>query len=102
MNPKFLVPAVFAVSLLAVPATMAQDSYRSDYRDMPITGARLTDMPSMRANTTRTGSFLSEGSRYQYRERGYYREGDGYRDRDDYRDRYYDRDRDYRQRDDNP
>ena len=58
------------------------------YYDAPISGAQMTDYPSMRANTTRTGSFLSEGSRYEYQ--------DYYRDRDDY---YRDRDNYYRYRD---
>jgi hypothetical protein len=91
MKRTLLAASVLALSLTALPA-MAQ----SYYYDAPISGAQMTDYPSMRANTTRTGSFLSEGSRYDYQ--NYYRDRDDYyRDRDnyyryrDYRDRYRDR-----------
>ncbi len=92
MTKTLLLSTALVLSVLAAPA-MAQDYY---YRDAPISGAQMTDYPSMRANTTRTGSFLSEGSRYEYQD--YYRDRDDYyRDRDnyyryrDYRDRYHDR-----------
>jgi hypothetical protein len=91
MKRTLLAASVLALSLTALPA-MAQGYYY----DAPISGAQMTDYPSMRANTTRTGSFLSEGSRYDYQ--NYYRDRDDYyRDRDnyyryrDYRDRYRDR-----------
>jgi hypothetical protein len=96
MTKKLLITSVLALTVLAVPA-MAQGYYR-DY-EAPITGAQMTDLPSMRANTTRTGSFLSEGPRYAYFDRDYYRDRDDYyrhrdyRDRD-YRERWYDRDYD--------
>ena len=93
MTKTLLLSSALVLSVLAVPA-MAQGYY---YRDAPISGAQMTDYPSMRANTTRTGSFLSEGSRYAvfrwdyYRDRDdYYRDRDNYRDRE-YRDRYHDR-----------
>ena len=86
MKKTLLASSVLALSLLAVPA-MAQGYYGGYYRyEAPVTGSQMTDLPSMRANTTRTGSFLSVGSRYQYFDRDYYR---------DY-DRGYYRDRDYR------
>jgi hypothetical protein len=98
MTKTLLLSSALVLSILAAPA-MAQDYYGDrdgGYRDAPISGAQMTDYPSMRANTTRTGSFLSEGSRYQYQD--YYRDRDDYyRDRDnyyryrDYRDRYHDR-----------
>ena len=83
MKKTLLASSILALSLLAVPA-MAQGYYGGGYYryEAPVTGSQMTDFPSMRANTTRTGSFLSTGSRYEYR--------DYYRDRDrDYRDRYY-------------
>jgi len=87
MKKILLASSALALSLLAVPA-MAQGYYGGGYYryETPVTGAQMTDLPSMRANTTRTGSFLSVGSRYQYFDRDYYR---------DY-DRGYYRDRDYR------
>src|SRR5690348_603576 len=94
MKKTLLASSVLALSLLAVPA-MAQGYYGGYYRyEAPVTGSQMTDFPSMRANTTRTGSFLSTGSRYEYRDyyrdRDYHRDRDYYRDRDrDYRDRYY-------------
>ena len=99
MTKTLLVSSALALSLLAVPA-MAQgyygDYYR--YREAPITGAQMTDLPSMRANTTLSGSFLSPGSRYEYFDRDYRRDRDYYRHRDyrdrGYRDRWYDRDYD--------
>jgi len=92
MKRTLLVTAALALSLSALPA-MAQ-GYYSRY-DTPITGAQMTDFPSSRANTTLTGSFLSEGPRYDYdranyRDQGYYGDRAYDRDRD-----YYDRDRDY-------
>ena len=53
---KLIIPAIIALSALAVPA-MAQNYY--DRSNAPITGAQLSDFPSSRANVTRTGSFLS-------------------------------------------
>ncbi|MEO7053789.1 MAG: hypothetical protein ABI191_02350 [Rhizomicrobium sp.] len=97
MKKTLLASSVLALSLLAVPA-MAQGNYNGYYGyrsyEAPVTGSQMTDLPSMRANTTRSGSFLSTGSRYDYFDR------DSYRDRDTYRDREYyrDRDRDYRDR----
>jgi hypothetical protein len=94
MRKKLLAAAALTFSLLAVPA-MAQgyyhgyyQGYYGEYRDVPITGAQMTDFPSMRANTTRTGSFLSPVPRAAYEDYGYRRAyRNGYRDRD------YDRDR---------
>ena len=91
MKRTLLVAFALALSLMALPA-MAQGyhgGYYSRY-DTPITGAQMTDLPSSRANTTLTGSFLSAGSRYDYN--GYYARDRAYYDRG--RD-YYDRDRDY-------
>lgn len=94
MKKILIASSALALSLLAVPA-MAQGYYGGTYRyEAPITGAQMTDLPSMRANTTRSGSFLSTGSRYEYFDRDYYRDRDYHRDRDYYRDR----DRDYRDR----
>lgn len=88
MKKTLLASSVLALSLLAVPA-MAQGYYGGYYGyEAPVTGAQMTDLPSMRANVTRTGSFLSIGSRDEYFDRGYYRNRD--------RDRGYYRDRDYR------
>ncbi|HXR95560.1 MAG TPA: hypothetical protein VN718_06765 [Rhizomicrobium sp.] len=89
MKIKFLVPTALALSVLAVPA-LARDYYYS-YGDRPITGAQLTDMPSQRANVTRSGSFLRPESGYAVRDRDYatqraYDRG--------YRDGYYDGDSD--------
>jgi hypothetical protein len=95
MTKTLLLSSALALSMLAVPA-MAQGYYGdrdTGYRDAPINGAQMTDLPSMRANTTRSGSFLSEGSRYEYFDRDYYRDRenyDRYRDYRDYRDRRYD------------
>jgi hypothetical protein len=95
MKKLLLASSVLALSLLAVPA-MAQGYYSDGYYDAPVTGAQMTDLPSMRANTTRTGSFLSTGSRYEYFDRDYYRDRDDY-----YRYRQYrDRDRTYDRYDD--
>jgi hypothetical protein len=88
MKKTLLASSVLALSLLAVPA-MAQGYYGDRTYDAPISGAQMTDFPSMRANTTRTGSFLSTGSRYEYLDRDYYRDRDYYGDRDYYRDRYH-------------
>jgi hypothetical protein len=96
MRKELLVASALAFSLLAVPA-MAQGYYQGydqgyyrQYRDVPITGAQMTDFPSMRSNTTRTGSFLSPVPRAAYEDYGYRRAyRDGYRDRDYYGDRYY-------------
>ena len=90
MKLKFLVPSVLALSVLAVPALAYDYTY---YDEAPINGSQLTDLPSQRANVTRSGSFLSEepsyAQRYDYwARRGY---GDYYYDRG-YHDRYYDRD----------
>ncbi|MES2253845.1 MAG: hypothetical protein V4559_02245 [Pseudomonadota bacterium] len=94
MKKTLLVSSVLALSLLAVPA-MAQGYYSGYSRyEAPVTGSQMTDLPSMRANTTRSGSFLSVGSRYDYFDRDTYRDRDYYRDREYYRDR----DRDYRDR----
>jgi hypothetical protein len=91
MKKTLLASSILALSLVAVPA-MAQGYYGGYYRyETPVTGSQMTDLPSMRANTTRTGSFLSVGSRYDYFDRDYYRDRDYY-----YRDRGYYRDRDYR------
>lgn len=95
MKKTLLASSVLALSLLAVPA-MAQGYYSDRYYDAPITGAQMTDLPSMRANTTRSGSFLSTGSRYEYFDRDYYRDRDNdyryreYRDRNRAYDRYDD------------
>jgi hypothetical protein len=58
MKTRFLIPALAAMTELAVPA-MAQDIYSVD-RDgtVAVTGGQLTDAPSMRANTTIGDSFL--------------------------------------------
>lgn len=94
MNKTLIASSALALSLLAVPA-MAQGYYR--YYEAPITGAQMTDFPSPRANTTRTGSMLAFGSHYDYLNRDYYRDRNYDRDRydayryDRYRDRYYDR-----------
>jgi hypothetical protein len=82
MKKTLIASSALILSLMAAPA-MAGGYY--SYYDTPITGAQMTDLPSMRANTTRTGSFLSVGSRQDYFNR-------------DYRSRDYDRDRynDYR------
>ena len=90
MKLKFLVPSVLALSVLAVPALAYDYTY---YDEAPINGSQLTDLPSQRANITRSGSFLSEepsyAQRYDYwARRGY---SDYYYDRG-YYDRYYDRD----------
>lgn len=86
MKRKFLILSVLALSALAAPA-FAQ-GYYSYYNNVPITGAQMTDMPSQRANVTRTGSFLtpepSYAQRYDYWARHYYRDYDRdyyYRDR---------------------
>jgi hypothetical protein len=89
MKIKFLVPTALALSVLAVPA-LATDYYYS-YGDRPITGAQLTDMPSQRANVTRSGSFLRPEGGYVVRNNDYsvrraYEDG--------YRNGYYDRDYD--------
>ena len=88
MKKTLLASSVLALSLLAIPA-MAQGYYGGGYYryEAPITGAQMTDLPSMRANVTRTGSFLSTEPRYEYRDS--YRDRDYYRDRGYYRDRYY-------------
>jgi hypothetical protein len=91
MKRTLLVASALALSLTALPA-VAQDYYTR--YDTPITGAQMTDFPSSRANTTLTGSFLSEGSRYDYNDY-YARDRAYYRDRNYYSDRDYDRDRDY-------
>ena len=57
MKMRFLVPQALALSLLALPA-MAQNGYYYRDREVPITGAQMTDWPSSRANTTESGSFL--------------------------------------------
>jgi hypothetical protein len=93
MTKTLLLSSALVLSVLAVPA-MAQGYYGdrdTGYRDAPISGAQMTDFPSMRANTTRTGSFLSEGSRYQYADEDYYRDRENYYRYRDYRDRHYDR-----------
>jgi hypothetical protein len=93
MTKTLLLSSALVLSMLAVPA-MAQGYYYGDrddgYRDAPISGAQMTDFPSMRANTTRTGSFLSEGSRYQYADEDYYRDRENYYRYREYRDRRYD------------
>ena len=87
MTKTLLLSSALILSVLAVPA-MAQGYYY----DAPISGAQMTDYPSMRANTTRTGSFLSEGSRYQYFDQDYYRDRENYDRYRDYRARRsYDR-----------
>jgi hypothetical protein len=92
MNKTLIASSVLALSLLAVPA-MAQGYYR--YYEAPITGAQMTDFPSARVNTTRTGSMLSIGSHYDKVHRDFTRERDY--DRYDayryhrHRDRYGDR-----------
>ena len=97
MKKTLLASSVLALSLLAVPA-MAQGYYDGYSRyEAPVTGSQMTDLPSMRANTTRTGSFLSVGSRDDYFYRDTYRDRDYYRERDLERDRYYrEREREYR------
>jgi hypothetical protein len=95
MKKTLLASSVLALSLLAVPA-MAQNYYSYE---APIRGSQMTDLPSMRANVTRTGSFLSAGSRYDYFDRDTYRDRDYYRGRDLDRDHYYrEREREYRDR----
>jgi hypothetical protein len=90
MKLKFLVPSVLALSVLALPALAYDYSY---YDEAPISGSQLTDLPSQRANVTKSGSFLSEepsyAQRYDYWSRHGYR--DHYYDRG-YYDRTYDRD----------
>ena len=94
MKKTLIASSALVLSLMAAPA-MAQGYY--GYYDTPITGAQMTDLPSMRANTTRTGSFLSVGSRQDYFNRDYYHDRNYDRDRYDdyryhqYRDRYGDR-----------
>jgi hypothetical protein len=80
MKLKFLVPFVLALSVLAVPALAYDYSY---YDEAPINGSQLTDMPSQRANVTRTGSFLTAEPNYAQRYDYWTRHG--------YRDYYYDR-----------
>jgi len=87
MKRMLLASGALALSLAAMPA-MAQgyyDGYYSRY-DAPITGARLTDFPSSRANVTQSGSFLALGTHYGASHSDYY-----YGDRDYYRDRDYPR-----------
>ncbi len=88
MKIKFLVPSVLALSVLAVPA-LANDYYYS-YGDRPITGAQLTDMPSQRANVTKSGSFLTPEPGYVVRDRDDYWAQRAYDQ--GYRDGFYDRD----------
>ena len=58
MKTRFLIPALAAMTVFAIPA-MAQNIYSVD-RDgtVAVTGGQLTDAPSMRANTTIGDSFL--------------------------------------------
>ncbi|HEY4274412.1 MAG TPA: hypothetical protein VGM68_02930 [Rhizomicrobium sp.] len=94
MKKTLIASSVLTLSLLAAPA-MAQGYYR--YYEAPITGAQMTDFPSMRSNVTRTGSFLSPGSRYDYYNSDFYHDRNYDRERYDdyryrqYRDRYGDR-----------
>ena len=69
MKKTLLASSVLALSLLAVPA-MAQGYYGGGYYryETPVTGAQMTDLPSMRANVTRTplvgGQWRLKGNRY--------------------------------------
>jgi hypothetical protein len=92
MKPTFLIPGLIlgalALPLLAVPS-MAQNHYGYRYldREVPVSGARMTDWPSGRFNVTESGSFLRPG-RHFYQDRvefrGHYRrQTRGYYDRRD-------------------
>jgi hypothetical protein len=94
MTKSLLLSSALALSVLAVPA-MAQGYYDRDsgyYREAPVSGAQMTDLPSMSANTIHSGSFLSEGPRYGYFDQDYYRDRENHDRYRDYRDRrgYYD------------
>jgi hypothetical protein len=91
MTKTLLLSSALALSVLAVPA-MAQGYYdrgNGYYPDAPVTGAQMTDLPSMSYNTIHSGSFLSEGSRYGYYNQDYDRDRDNYYRNRDYRDRPY-------------
>jgi hypothetical protein len=82
MRTRFLVPALLAFSVLAVPA-FAQGYYD---RQFDITGAQMTDWPSSRANTTISGDFLRPSEDKLAYEGRYYRHHYARA----YYDRYYD------------
>src|SRR5579863_4656473 len=89
MTKTLLLSSALALSVLAVPA-MAQGYYDRGsgyYPDAPVTGAQMTDLPSMSYNTIHSGSFLSEGPRYGYANADYYRDRDDYYRYREYRDR---------------
>jgi hypothetical protein len=94
MTKTVLLSSALALSVLAVPA-MAQGYYDRDsgsYSEAPISGAQMTDLPSMSYNTIHSGSFLSEGPRYGYGDQDYYRDRENYDRYRDYRARRsYDR-----------
>jgi hypothetical protein len=73
MKPTFLILGTLALPLLAVPA-MAQNYYGYRYldREIPLSGAQMTDWPSGRFNVTESGSFLRPG-RHFYQDRSEYR-----------------------------
>ncbi|MGZ5920694.1 MAG: hypothetical protein ACXWLT_02895 [Rhizomicrobium sp.] len=94
MTKTLLLSSALVLSVLAAPA-MAQGYYDRDsgpYSEAPISGAQMTDLPSMSYNTIHSGSFLSEGSRYQYFDQDYIRDRENYDRYRDYRARRsYDR-----------
>ncbi len=88
MKPTFLIPGLIfgalAMPLLAAPAT-AQNYYGDRHRDIPITGAQMTDWATGRFKVTQSVSFLrlgrySDQGRLEYRRHGRY-ENRGYEDR---------------------
>lgn len=93
MKPSFPIPGLIlgalALPLLAAPV-LGQSYYGDRHRDIPITGAQMTDWPSGRFNVTQSGSFLRP-RRHFSQDRAEYRRHYRYENRDNDDRSYYER-----------